>query len=62
MSAAFKNLPHFACLYKEETVLAFFVFLEEKKLDPTADSKYFQEKFELISLKQYIFGEGRGES
>lgn len=63
VSAAFKSLSHFACLCKEETVLAFFVFLEEKKkLDPTADSRYFQEKFELISLKQYIFGGGRGES
>lgn len=31
VSAAFEHLSYFACLCKEETVLAFFVFLEEKK-------------------------------
>lgn len=43
---------YFAYLCKEETVLAFFVFLEEKKTSSnTPDAKYFQEKFELISPK-----------
>lgn len=46
------NLSHFACLCKEETVVAyFFVFLEEKNLDSTADSKSFQEKFGLFREK-----------
>lgn len=51
VSAAFEHLSYFACLCKEETVLAFFVFLEEKKIVKKPSSTSCQEKLELISLK-----------
>lgn len=55
------NLSRFACLCKEESSSFLCVPRRKKNLDPTADSKSFQEKSVLISLKDSIYLEERGE-